>query len=131
VKGTQEYSLDDLRVIGGFLEPFNCILTTPNIMTEVSNLSGRFRHDIKQLFRRMLRDRFLEVLDEKYITTHSAALHPFFDQLGVTDAAIGVLADQGLLVLTNDLDLTLMLESRNLDCVHYDRTLRPLALNLE
>jgi hypothetical protein len=71
----------------------------------------------------------LKLMPEHYVQSLTSATHPLFVQLGIMDAVIGVLADQGVLVLTNDLDLALILESRKCDCVHYDRILRPLTLD--
>ena len=130
-KRTREYTPTDFRLIDQFLGKFVRIITTPNILTEVSNLANQLRDSIRLLHRQMIRDKLLAVFEERYIATTIASQHSVYDRLGVTDAAIAVLAAEGCLVLTNDLDLSLMLEHRRTDCVRYDRHLRPLVLMSE
>jgi hypothetical protein len=73
----------------------------------------------------------LEIVEERYVPTQVAATHAVFDRLGASDAAIGFLAEEGKLVLTNDLNLSIMLEQQGRDCIHYDRILRPMVLTRE
>lgn len=126
-KGTREYNLHDHQLLSAFIERFDHIQTTPNVLTEVSNLAGRLRDDIRSQFRVRLRNDTLRVLHEEYVATKEATAHSIYLQLGVTDAAIAMLGQKGVPVLTNDLNLSLMLESQNVECVHYDRVLRPQA----
>ncbi|MEX0643018.1 MAG: hypothetical protein WD468_09980 [Pirellulales bacterium] len=130
-KGTRNYTLNDFRLLAQLLAQFKRFVTTPNILTEVSNLSERLQQHIRPIFRQLIRDKFLEILDERFVTSEEAVNHDIYERLGLTDAVIGLLADQGPLVVTNDLDLSLLLESRQVDVIHYDRTLRPLALNMD
>jgi hypothetical protein len=129
-KGTRDYTVEDFRLLQHFLEKFGAVLTTPNIMTEASNLAGKLREDVRLVFRILLRETLIKLLTERYVATTSAVNYPFFDRLGVTDAAIGFLAEEDVLVLTDDLDLHLMLASRQLESVKYTTHLRPLTLDL-
>jgi hypothetical protein len=130
-KGTREYTLADFSVLQEFLRGFRRLRTTPNILTELSNLTGRLRNDVRKRVTLFIREKTVDAAwQEDYIATSEATLHYTFEQLGLTDASIGVLSDRGLLVLSNDLNLSLILESRGGDCVHYDRTLRPIALEM-
>jgi predicted nucleic acid-binding protein len=129
-KGTRDYTPDDFRLVSEFLGRFDHLITTPNIMSEVSNLAGRLREHTKHVLHVLIRTRFLELVRESHVATRDASAHFVFDRLGVTDAAIGMLADRGILVFTNDLDLSIALESRQMDCVHYDRMFRPFVLNI-
>jgi hypothetical protein len=52
-----------------------------------------------------------------------------FDRLGLTDAAIAVVARQKFLFLTDDLDLYLMLLSPGADAINFNH-LRPLNWNI-
>jgi hypothetical protein len=125
-KGTREYSPEDFDILSQFLARFKRQFTTPNILTEVCNLSGQLRADIRRFFRQWIRDHVVVHLDEQYIATKDASSHLVFERLGVTDAAIAIMADQGILVLTSDLDLSIMLDTRGLDCILYRRDLASL-----
>jgi hypothetical protein len=130
-KGTREYESRDFQLLYDIVGAFDHILTTPNVLTEVSNLAGRLREDIRLLFRLFIRENLLTILDERYVISEDAAKHSVFAPLGLTDAVVSILAERGMLVVTNDLNLRVMLESFKFDCVHYDRDLRPLVLNSE
>jgi len=123
-KVTRQYNPADFRILDRFLGRFSRVLTTPNIMTEVSNLSGRLRLDIQAVFRRWIRDNFVQVLQEEYVPTIDAANQSSFERLGLTDAVINICAHAGNLTLTDDLDLSMVLQRQDLDCVHYTNVLR-------
>lgn len=123
------YSTDDFLLLDNFFGRFDKILTTPNIMTEVSNLAPKRRKDVGISFHQLLRSKLLDILDEKYVATREVATHPACDRLGIADAATSILADRDHLVLTNDFDLSFLLHSRNVDCINYTNILRPLILN--
>jgi hypothetical protein len=127
-KGTREYTLADFRLLLQIGNRFDHIVTTPNVITEVSNLVGRldarFRHTAYQL----MRDRFVQVFEETYVSSEDAMKDKAFEKLGLTDASISVMASRGILVMTNDLDLSILLASLEIDCIHYDRDLRPIVL---
>lgn len=129
-KGTREYTIEDFRLLQYVLRKFKVIVSTPSILTEVVNLSDRLRTDVRTLVRRLLRDKLLTVIDERFLPSVSVSNDAGFERLGLTDASIAMLADSGYLVLTNDLDLYLLLDKRKKDCIHYNSTLRPLVLDL-
>jgi hypothetical protein len=122
------YSDADFVLLSAFLGRFDRIVTTPNIMTEVSNLASNRRKNIGVQLHGLLRGDMLQILNERYVTSRVALLHSSCDSLGIADAATSVLGDEKHLVLTNDLDLSLILASRNVDCINYTNILRPLIL---
>lgn len=123
------YSAEDFDLLDTFLGRFQRIVTTPNIMTEASNLATNRRKDVGMQLHQLLRDRLLEVLHERYIATRRAAMVPECDRLGISDAATSILAQSKHLVLTNDFDLSVHLHSRKVDCINYTQILRPLILH--
>ena len=130
-KGTREYTPEDFDILSDFLGRFPRRFATPNILTELSNLSGRLREDMRFLFRLWMREELFAQLEEQYVPTKDAMLHFVFERLGVTDATISIIADQGILVLTSDLNLSIMLESRKLDCILFRRDLGSYVLSSE
>lgn len=129
VKGTKEYTLGDFRLFNQLIANLGLVITTPNILTEVSNLACRLRNDIQELIHVLIKVQFVASIEERYVASNQAIINPIFTRLGLSDTAIATLAEEGLLVLTNDLGLALYLESRNIDCIHYDRSLRPLVFD--
>lgn len=130
-KGTREYTPEDFDIVSDFLGRFATILATPNILTELSNLTGRLREDVRNVFRRSMREKLLAQVEERYVPTKDAMAHFAFERLGLTDAAIGIIAGQEILILTSDLDLAIVLESRKLDCVLFRRDLGSYVLDSE
>lgn len=87
------------------------------------HLVDRVRSDLASLV--------LKELTERAEPTSSIVAEQCYVRLGLTDAAIALSAASNLLVLTNDLDLSIYLQRTQHDCIHYDRDLRPQALGLD
>lgn len=130
-KRTREYTPDDFYLLQSVIGLFSCIITTPNILTEVVNLSGMLNQEVRGQCRRLIRDQVLKIVDERCIASDVASNDAAFEQLGLTDAALTTLAKEGILVLTNDFDLSYVLDARELGCIHYNRVLRPMVLEID
>ena len=98
---------------------FTSLVTTPHIMTEVSNLLGKERDDIKAAGRRAMAE-FFQKCDE--ITEKSIILvdRPEFTLLGLTDVAIGVAAELPAFVLTADAPLYLHISRSGLETANFN-----------
>lgn len=126
-KGTREYTLEDAQLIAAVCSRFSSLYATPNTLTEVSNLiqrNGAWTRELLNVLGALIAD----VIDEKYVTSAQASDAQCYDRLGLADAGISLLAAEDILVFTNDLDLSIYLESRELPYIHYDRMLRPQTL---
>lgn len=123
-KVTRQYNSNDFRVLNHFVGRFDRILTTPNIITEVSNLSGRLREDTRTILRLWSRNKLVKVLQEKYVPSVAAFRHDAFERYGLTDAAVSICGMDGSLTLTDDLDLSILLQKQESDCIHYTNALR-------
>jgi hypothetical protein len=130
-KRTREYTPDDFHLLHNVIGLFRCIISTPNILTEVVNLSGMLNHEVRGQCRRLIRDQVLKIVDERFIASDVASNDAAFEQLGLTDAALSTLAKEGILVLTNDFDLSYVLAAHKLNCVHYNSMLRPMVLEID
>ncbi len=126
-KPTKQYTVLDFQLLEDLLGRFSTIITTPNILTEVSNLVGRVRDDIREMTCGMIKGQAFTIFDERYVATKTACESSIFARLGLSDAVMATLAEENILVLTNDLDLKLHLEYRGNDVIHYDSMLRPLT----
>ena len=123
-KRTRRYSIEDYEIISQLVYFFNIIATTPNILTEVSNFCGQFpdkmHAQVFETFRRQML-----VLNETYVPSREASEADYFQSLRLTDSVIGVLAERGLLVITDDFPLSNRLAARNLPVINFNH-LRPV-----
>lgn len=118
-KRTARYTQGDFVILDRFLASFSRIITTPNILTEVSNLSGGLTGDVLLRFRSDFRNR-IELLDESYCSSRAASADRHFARLGLTDAAIVTACKENHLVLTDDFPLAQVLQSRGVDVVNFN-----------
>src|SRR5665213_3296307 len=115
---TKQYA-SDFPAIKHLLEDvFTKIYTTPNVLTEVSNLGKGVGAKFWQVLRTVV-----DVLDERYCVSKESAAHEKFNALGLTDAGLCNVASQHL-VVTADLTLYTILRGRGIDAVNFNH-LRP------
>ncbi len=131
-KRTTQFTYDDDELLRLLLEPFERIVTTPNILTEVNSFSGQFAENIKKKtikeplkkeFFRKLAERLL-VLEEFYIHSHESATKEEFTELGLTDVSIMILSKGNYLVLTDDFRLSQYLKTADMDVINFNH-IRP------
>jgi hypothetical protein len=98
---------------------FKSLVTTPHIMTEVSNLLGKEREDITRLGREAMIE-FLNKCQE--ISEPSAVLldKPEFIRLGLTDVAIAVASQLPAFVLTADALLYIHVTNSGLEAANFN-----------
>lgn len=116
---TKKFSVDDYNWVRTIVNCFAKKVTTPNILTEVSNLSGKFEEGLRHQFFRQMQEQF-ELLDETYLPSKDTAASVIFPRLGLTDAVISEVANEKYLVLTDDLQLALYLGSINADVINFN-----------
>src|SRR5262249_40593359 len=108
-KKTQQFVVEDYRTLLLLIRQFQKIVTTPNILSEVSNLSGQLPEQAKEPLRSSYFKKFAEqlsILDEHYLQSRQVANDTYFLKLGLTDVAISHLARGKYLVLTDDFRLS-------------------------
>ena len=103
-KRTKIFSPDDYELLIDFLRYFDKIVTTPNILTEVSNLlnqlSGKLKKDNYSCFSEIINS-----FDEQYTTSAITSQLQHFIKFGLTDSDIIEKAKGKYLVLTDDFKL--------------------------
>ena len=116
-KRTMKYTKDDFYLMTTILEYFNKIVTMPNILTEVSNLSNQLpkarRIDFYEEFREQM-----TVLFEQYVTSKEASDVNHFTTLGLTDSVILKAAKGKYLVLTDEIQLYNILLRQDIDVIN-------------
>jgi rRNA-processing protein FCF1 len=127
-KRTASFEINDFRLLLSILRRFNKIITTPNILTEVSNLSNQLPNNFKLTYYSEFANQVL-LLDEKYITSSNICSLEHFRKFGLTDSGIIEAAKNQHLVLTDDFKLTNFLENMKVDVINFNhiRLLRLLS----
>ena len=118
-KRTKQFQKEDFEILTNFLDRFQGIQTTPNILTEVSNLSTQLPEKVREDFFKTFVDR-ISLLDEKYYESKILFDRPFFASYGLTDAVIIELAKGNCLVLTSDFPLSNYLLNLKLPVINYN-----------
>lgn len=116
---TKKFDIGDYLFVKAIVESFAKKVTTPNILTEVSNLAGDIPDGLRGDFFRLMRQHF-ELLDETHLPSKNAVASVIFPRFGLTDAVITEVANQRYLVLTDDFPLANYLGSINADVINYN-----------
>jgi hypothetical protein len=118
-KRTRTFSEEDFETLVRLLALFTTKLTTPNILTEVSNLAGQLEDRARaECFEVLAHE--IQLLDERYVPSEDAAKHTAFRKFGLTDITIISLAKDKPLVLTEDLALCNYLLSQKVDAINFN-----------
>ena len=120
-KTLSAYTEEDYELLQEFASRnrFTDLLTTPHIITEVSNLLGKERDDLKQNGREAV-DEFLSRCNECSDSSVKLASDPEFSRLGITDVAIIAAANASVFVLTADLPLYLHCSRSGLNVANFN-----------
>jgi hypothetical protein len=118
-KRTRIFTIEDYGILCRFLQHFRSIVTTPNILTEVSNLAGQIaeprRTQVFQTFAQAVK-----VIPEQYVHSRMATESALFVRFGLTDAVIARIAAGAVLVLIDDFRLSQHLERSGLAVVNFN-----------
>ncbi len=119
-KKLQKFTIENFQLLAFIIAFFRKIVTTPNILTEVSNLSSNALPEKMQpdYFRRIAQQ--IPLLDEVYSESKQVSSLPAFSKFGLADAAIIYEAPQKYLVLTDEFPLFGYLQSINVDAVNFN-----------
>lgn len=124
-KRTMAFTVDEFWLLASFLDVFDKLVTTPNVLTEVSNLSGQLAENLRAPFYSDFSNR-IPLLEEHYVTSVSVSSSVHFNRFGLTDSGIVQLVRDNYLVLTDDLKLVRYLQNLGIDVVNFNH-IRPLA----
>lgn len=119
-KRTKKYQTSDYQLLLAFADKFDEIITTPNILTEVSNLAGSnnmHKETHIQFFQKFAKH--LTVLSEEYIQSQSIS-EELICKYGLTDAGIINLVKDKYLFLTDDLPLYGFATGQKIDTINFN-----------
>jgi hypothetical protein len=115
---TQKYTIKDFELLSKILDRvFKTVLTTPNILTEVSNLATKLSENQRPSFFDAMKEH-VTLLDERYCQSITAIADRQYRTLGLTDAVVLNLCPN-VLVLTDDLPLYQSIASRGHDVINF------------
>ena len=118
-RATKAFTEDDFWVLHRFVGLFGTLVTTPHILTEVSNLSGKLPDSLLRQFRDVFRE-VINELSEKPMAAEKVARDAQFPRFGLTDTAITMIAPKSYLVLTDDLTLYRNFEQTNVAAINFN-----------
>ena len=111
-KRTERYTVDHYRALTNILKDFQHLITTPHILTEVSNLGGTaLTGKFREAFFIMLRVPGLfriETIDDYVVEQHIPRLDVeprHIIKFGLTDTVIAKLCERKILLISDDFDL--------------------------
>lgn len=117
-KRTSRYDRDSFELLARVMARFKKIYTVAHVMAEVSNLtdlSGRERLEARRILASAI-----AIFHEPHVPSRRAAGASLYEDLGLTDSAISVVArETRCTVLTDDLDLYLSLAREKLAVVNF------------
>ena len=116
-KRTNEFSLGEYDLLASIVRQFQFLVTTPHILTEVSNLSNALPSNIKEIWLQYFAlqiDSLEEVRTAASVICRETSYNPF----GLTDAALQN-ASADMLVLSEDFRLTGVLSSLGVATINF------------
>lgn len=118
-KRTAQFTIEDFECLIDFVKQFRGIVTTPSILTEVSNLLGQLPHEVRRSFyEQFARD--LKGLHEHHTPSQQLCGEKGFPRFGLTDTAIRRAAPLKCTVLTDDLRLYQYLGNLHVDVINFN-----------
>lgn len=118
-KRTRAYTREDYALLLAFAGRFGRMVTTPNVLTEVSNLLGQLREPLRRRALSILGS-LTGTLDEQYHPSSRLVTDTAFPVLGLADTSIIASATTHVTVLTADLPLYLRLAAAGIEVVNFN-----------
>ena len=119
------YSTDDYRLLIRLKKEFKKAVTTPHVLTEVSNLTNDLPEWTKAECLRKFYETFVEI-DELTIPSLDAAQRHEIPFLGLTDSGLAIVSDQYLIV-TDDARLVKKMNESGLEALNFNHLRRHLV----
>jgi hypothetical protein len=115
-KRLNSFQIEDIDLLSETLSLFSTVRTTPNVLTEVSNLANQLPSWVKDDWYAYFSSQ-IQIIPEEWIPAATIATGDFM-WLGLTDAALAALATTHV-ILTIDFPLSNSLESQGLSVINF------------
>ena len=113
------FTVQDYEVLCSLLTRFKKVVTTPHILTEVSNHSDKLKGDKFYVLCDRIRD-FVNGAEEINVKSSVLCSKNEFPRFGLCDMAIGEIAPGNYLILTVDFELAGYLQKRKVDLINFN-----------
>jgi hypothetical protein len=118
-KRLSAYSREDFNLLVRIIRSADRIVTTPNILTEVSNLCRYIGEPACSEITRFLGSLIENTIIEKYVESKAAKKQSDFVRIGLTDAALIEALEQSFTLITDDFDLYKIASKRGFDVLNF------------
>jgi len=112
-----KYVEEDFQVLCRLKKLFKRAVTTPHVLTEVSNLTNDLPEKTKSACLNKFYETFVEI-DELAIPSMDAAKRPEFHFLGLTDSALALVSGH-FLIVTDDARLVQKMSESRLEALNF------------
>jgi hypothetical protein len=121
-KRLRAYTAEDFDLLTEILDTADAVFTTPNALTEASNLIFQGVSEPLRSQNRQALKYFVEQSEERFLPSRIAVSHQHFDWLGLADCVwLDVIkADGSIVLLTADHDLHVMAQSIGCRAVNFN-----------
>lgn len=113
------YRVEDFKILDDLVSKFDNIVTTPNILTEVSNLGGQLDKKKKPLFFSLL-SQFIDRAKEIYIQSSEISKDDLFIKLGITDRGLFELDKSKYIIISDDYKLCSYCNNKGLYSINFN-----------
>lgn len=127
-RATKTFSSDDFALLVEIVRRFSAIVTTPQVITEVSNHATKLPEMVRARFMAFLGRMVVDRLSESYVESKHAVADQAFPRIGITDAAIAHAASGEALVLSADLALVDTIQRRGGEAVNFNHVREAVLL---
>jgi len=119
-KAAAKYNIKDFYFLQKISEKFDKRVTTPHILTEVSNIASLTKTRDNRAFM-LVSQAIAESYFEIHHTFKELTGYDHYSKLGLTDTGIVKLVEENnYYVMTNDLPLANIIRSLGKECLYYD-----------
>lgn len=112
------FTFKEYDLLASFIGQCEPLITTPHVLTEVSNLAGKLPTSLHHRFRKFFRQ-VIEALFEERIPAVEIASDDTFIKFGLADSAIAKIAPGRYLILTEDAALSGFLHRKGVDVINF------------
>jgi len=113
------FTSEEFQLLARIIGQFDVLITTPHVLTEVSNLAGRLPASLHIPFRT-----FFAAVIKQLVEGNAAAvdlsLAPHFVRFGIADTAISLVARGKYFVLTEEVALYSHLSANGVDVMNFN-----------
>lgn len=124
-KRTRTFTPEDFKLLARVLDYFDCVVTTPHVLAEVSNLAGQIGdHARFGVFTAL--SEVIPGFSEEHVPSAELVKDPSFTRFGLTDSSIMHHAKGKFLVLSDDFRLTQYLQYHGVEAINFNHLRTPL-----